>query len=529
MEKKIKDLDAFLEAAGIQLTEYMPEKPRPFRLSPGGTMNLSQVIKRFLDAKIYDYPEIMKALSHETAFLKLLMAYAKEKGIESEERSPSRGTPEQQAKVADLVLYKDISFTMDKEPKYFTGTKDGRRSSMPAHHYVSVLGIKDPEIQATPVILEYSPRSPLGINMKKTDTREILPHMNSYIPPEWMQHEGDLPDELPPLFKKLVDHVFPTEEGREFFFHWVYTSLVSRAETYLILQGKGAVGKNRIKIHLRALHGHLNSSDGKKSTLTGNFNNQLGENTLLYFDEIKFTEAEENVMKEVPNGTLSIEKKFENSTQSTRIYCSLVLANNKERDNFIAFDARKFCPVELNTISLLDSMTSEEVAEMSSKVEFHDHKDFDIAYIAQIGRWILKHGQSDKWVGCEYRGPRFWALANASMSQWQKKLLQFIFHPPELAVEFISKKKFKYSEVLESYKILVTRKDRVPTSMVVDFSNAQHFFDIYRDLRGDQIFKTRRIPKDPMGDFNITILKDPYMGEDREPEEIQTDRPEDLL
>ncbi len=510
----IEDLSKFLELAGIDIIEVMPDKARPVRINMAGTVSIVTLIKRLGETRNYDYPHILKIMSKEKDFSDLILEYAKEKDLIK--KKIIKTSAEEIEKLSNLVLYKDISFTLDKEPQFIVGTKDGKRSSYPAHHFISTFEVAEPELEAIPVVLEYSPRDKLGLYIKKTDTGEKIEHMNSYIPPEWMEYEEETPDELPELFKKLIWHVFPTEEAREFFFHWTYKSLTSRAETYLILQGAGAVGKNRVKIHLRALHGNLNSSDGKKSTLTTNFNSQLAQNTLIYFDELKFTLDEENVMKEIPNGTISIEEKHKNQTRSTRIFCSMVIANNKERDNSLPFDARKFSPIELNTRPLLNSMTDKEIEEMSAKVEFSDKSEYDLKYIAQIGRWILKHGKSKKWPTCEYLGPRFWVLCHSSMSMWQKRLIEFIFNHPPTSDGVFDGDYFTYSLVQEEYDKIISKRKRNNNTPQADFTTAQHFFEVFRDLRGDKIFEVKRIPRNPLGDFKVKILKPPYMGDDEE-------------
>ena len=127
----------------------------------------------------------------------------------------------------------------------------------------------------------------------------------------------------------------------------MYAALFNRAYTFLILCGAGGIGKNRLKLVNKALHGHHNAIDGKKSTFTERFNSQLYDCTEAWFDELTYTMDMENVMKEIQNDTISIERKGIDATRSTKIYASSVISNNKPRDNYIAFDARKFVPLQL--------------------------------------------------------------------------------------------------------------------------------------------------------------------------------------
>src|SRR5690606_21243232 len=110
---------------------------------------------------------------------------------------------------------------------------------------------------------------------------------------------------------------------------WLYHSMFKRSFVYLILCGAPGTGKNRLKLVLRALHGHINTIDGKRSTLIERFNSQLADSTLAWFDELHYNMEMENTMKELQNDSISIERKGIDATRSTSIHASLIISNNK--------------------------------------------------------------------------------------------------------------------------------------------------------------------------------------------------------
>ncbi len=412
----------------------------------------------------------------------------------------------------DYVLAKDVNFTLDKEPDYFLINDKDMISSLPAHHYISTMEIENPDRHAAPYIREYAPRSPHGITAKTVLSGETLDHINSYIPPSWLSFKGEVPDELPPeidlLFKQIKNPM-----DRKFFLHWIYQSLTSRAQVYLILQGDPAVGKNRIKAVIKALHGSHNTVDGKKNSLTGNFNSQLANNTYVHFDEMKYTVDEENIMKEIPNGSIAIEEKFKDTTRSTRIYCSMIISNNKPRDNYIAFDARKFAPLTLSNKRLETVIPKSKIAEFSAKIDFDDAPTYDIAYIAQIGRWILKHGNSEKeFPQGEYRGPKFWELAHSSMFTWQKAIVKVLTQ-----IEMHSKVPAQHIKALADGKLLYSQAQNIATKsknlkirdsdFPGDYTSAFYFLTIFRGLNGEKIFEVEPTDDHIYGDFTIKLLE----------------------
>ena len=500
--------DNILKSINMEIRRYDPSKVRSITLSSGGTLSLEKFIKKFYElngmAKLSSTMdlELIEAVAKDP--IKLIETLAKEKSIDVQENKKNS-----QPAIPDR--YKDLTMNIDethpgKEIKILmTDSRDIVRD-VSGHLYIKLMGMKEEEAihHARKVVPDYRPRDPNGLFEEDNDGMTIHV-LNTYRPPAWMEYDGPLPDKLPEEFEKVVKHVFPSKIEREFQFNWLYASLFSRSFTYLILCGAPGIGKNRIKLVWRALHGIHNSIDGKKSTITERFNSQLAGCTMAWFDELHYNQEMENVMKEVQNDSISIERKGIDATRSTKIYASSVISNNKPRDNYIAFDARKFVPLQLTNKRLDVSMTSKEIDRLTKYVEDPQKEEYNIKFIAQIGRWIKKHGWTGKWPTLEYKGPMFYKLAHTSMSRWQKRAATVIIESEPRAgsrVKHEKNKGFLWSTIEEAN---FKKGDKV--SNFPDYTSIKYFFDIFVDGTGTKSFETTPVQGSLMGDFWVKCLK----------------------
>lgn len=504
-------LGSILDSLNITLKKFDPEKPRPIFTDNGPTSlaKFSQSLKEKLGQDIYKDLETVKMLSEPKFLMEALEEYSREISVHvadlkaAKSRAFAEAIPEE---YNSLTLNLDPSH-VGRDIKFYMTTKDEYMHHLSGTLYIRMMQMEENDAIAIArkLVPEYMPRAGRGASAQISINGDPIDIFNVYNPPQWMAYEGKLPDKLPPLFEKLICHILPLKIEREYFFSWLYYSLFERAYVYLILCGAPAVGKNRLKLVLRALHGFQNTIDGKKSTLVERFNSQLADATLAWFDELHYTSEMENVMKELQNDTISIERKGVDATRSTRIYSSLVISNNKPRDNYIAFDARKFAPLVVNPKRLETSMTPEEITELSKKIEDWTKPEFDVAFIAQIGRWIKKHGKSKKWPNLEYKGPMFYKLAHTSMSKWQKKALTIVMETdlrrpgPRMVVDL--KKGFLWSSIEE----FMNRKGE-RTSTLPEYSTVKHFFDVFVDAAGEKSFDTLHVENSITNDFWVRPL-----------------------
>ncbi len=495
-----------LAVADIVISKFDPIKARPVSTNQG-TVSLekfSKMLREALGKKAIKYPDVFEALHDQKALVKLIKDFAEEEEILVDKNAPK----EMPKELDGMTLNMDLASGRDTE--FFVTSSDEVQSVITGASYIKLAGLKDPEAVAVArkVVRSYEPRRKPGVTPKKFDDGLILDVYNTYQVPPWKKADVKIPLRPPALFEKLVKHLFPLPIEQEYFYSWLYYSLYDRAFVYLVLCGPPGTGKNRLKLVLRALHGHLNTIDGKRSTLVERFNSQLSECTLAWFDELKYNEDMENVMKELQNDSISIERKGVDATRATSIHASLVISNNKPRDNFLAMDARKFAPLLLNPNRLEKSMTPDEINELTGKVERPDSKTYDIDFLARIALWIKKNGKSKKWPHLEYRGPMFYKLAHTSMSRAQKKAASMVLElNPKQSNKLVydEKKGFLWSSVEEfSMRKNGDRSLKFPP----DYSTTKHFFDVFLDGTGRKAFKTIDVPGSLMGDFWVKKILD---------------------
>lgn len=494
-----------LDSINVRVLSYDPSKTRPLKLSTGPAYSIDKFASLLRNEhvdKIVDYPEIAKATKDVSKLREIVEDYSRENKLLHDKRAGA--IPDH---LSNLVLYWDVS---EDDPCFFVATKEGRLYEASGNSYIRMCGMDAEAVnrEAIKVVRDYRPRSPGNTFVETGASGEPITIFNTYQLPEWMRYEGKLPDKLPEEFDLLVRHLFPIPIERKFFFHWLYGSLFDRAMTFLVLCGTAGAGKNVLKMVLRALHGDSNTVDGKGSTLKERFNSQLAESTLIWFDELRYTEETENVMKEMQNDSISIERKGVDASRSTRIYASAIVSNNKPRDNFIAFDARKFVPLQIAKSRLERSLTQEQIDKITKSVETAKNFSYDIKYIAQIGRWIQKHGRSDRreWARYEYRGPMFYKLAHTSMTRWQKKIADMLVMGKVEGSKIVydPKKGYLWSSIDEQSK----RKHGEKALQFPDNTTVNSFLDTFVGLKGEKVFQTTPIEGSLVNDFYVKMIVD---------------------
>lgn len=502
-----------LNSVNIKIVKYDPSKQRSVVTSIG-TMTVekfSGVILEKLGSKHREYPEIFDAVYDLSKMGELIKAATEEEGT-LVSNSEDIVIPD------DLIQYTlnvDKSAKKATDEEFFLTTKDEIISRVSGRYYLQRCGMqKIGHNIARSVFPEYHPRKPAGVfTAINAQTEEPETILNTYMPAEWARWKqknrsewNRLSKSAPKLFLKLLLHLIPDREERNYFYAWLYASLTARSYVYLVLCGAPGAGKNRLKLVLRALHGADNVNDGKKSTLDNRFNSQLSKGTLTWFDELKYDSDMENVMKEMQNDYLSIERKGVDATRSSTIHSSMVISNNKPRDNFIAFDARKFAPINLGTKDLRHSMTEAEIDLLTRKVEA-GKEDFDVKFVAQIAKWILAIGEKHlkKYPTLEYRGSMFWTLAHTSMTRWQKKSISALVDKKtgiKLGWDF-EESAHLWSKVEEK----LVKRSGEHSMTFPDYSSVKAFFDIFRDGNGVKAFDTKLVAgNNILGDFWIYPL-----------------------
>jgi hypothetical protein len=517
----VKEFSDYLKAVNLVVVKYSPEKERGLYLknSIKGIGRDKFLKELFLKLKTTppDNLELLKIIFREETAIELLNEYLLEVDRALIENKGSNDNLPQA--LQGLTLNIDIT---DCTKLFMTDSKN-RISYVDAKLYCSLSGIRENEVTKYGRIVYpmYNPRISKNFYEGQipgySTTENIL---NTYIPPVWVEMKPSA-KKCPRLFMKLINHLTPNDTDRNYLLYWIRKSLVDRAMVYLVLCGAPGIGKNTLKRVLRALHGDLNLVDGKKSTITTQFNAQLSQGTLIWFDELRYTETEENFMKEIPNDTISIEAKGVDATRSTQLFGSYVISNNKPRDNYLSMDARKFAPVTLTTQRLEKSMTTEEINDLLNKVD-SSKPEYDPQFIADIAHYIIENCDSDKWPNDEYRSEMFHILTHTSMTRWQKRAIDILVNLKEGSKKVYGIEKADRGEVnrfktgefgsikCSNLEILFESYNKVQKNNVIfpEYSSVEAFLSYYRDLSGNKIFKVSKIPKNIYNDFCIEKLRD---------------------
>jgi len=509
-------LKAALEQAGMTIRAYDPSKTRSIRTATGiyTVERFSQDLMKALGKKLINHPEVFDGTQDSSQMEKLIEEYAAQE-LEVV-GSSSKTIP---AELSHLQLNIDISSNEVGFKKYFCTTQEELLDpTTSGQYYILKCDLKEEAHHiARAVIPKYMPRRNNGVHVESsTVTRTPARYFNSYVPPLWElwkrrnPKEWDaLPAKPPEPVIRIIQHVIPNKHERNFFYAWLYTSLVKRAYTFLVLQGDPGIGKNRLKLIMRSLHGSNNGSDGKKETFGANqskFNSQMEENTFLWFDELKYGPDMEPRMKEYQNDYISIEKKGQDASRSTEIFCSMVISNNHPRDNYLLFNSRKFAPLVLANKPLTAVMSPSDIQEISERLD-DTHPNFDVKLVAQVAKWICSIGPkyTPQWPNLEYQGPKFWELCHSSMSRWQKIAVLALTVENQkrgpLGGWDENKKAFLWSGVEMSLR----KKKEFESKDYRDAATVRAFFKTYRSMEGKEVFEIEDV-NGTIADFWIRPL-----------------------
>lgn len=513
----MNDLKKALIAANITVKKFDLSKVRPVY-----TAKTSVSISKFgeelvtaLGPRLIEHPAIVETINQPTKMEKLLEEYAKEEGLMADKETAN--TVFIPPEISHLTLNIDKSSRESNYKRFFCTTQeefiDPHTSGL---FFLELCGLsaQDAVPIARQVVPKYMPRRGPGIHPSVDNkTQAVTNYFNTFIPPDWQLWKqrnptawDKLKDSPPEEIVRFLQHLIPLKVEREYLYAWIYHSLMRRAYVYLVLQGNPGVGKNRLKLLLRALHGSVNSADGKKETFGANqskFNSQMEDNTMIWYDELKYDAEMEPRMKEYQNDYIPIERKGIDATRSTEIFCSMVISNNYPRDNYLLFNSRKFVPLVLGDKALTAAMDPDEIALMSDKLD-ETRPTYDVKYVARIAKWLIRVGRKyhNRWPNLEYQGPKFWELAHASMSRWQK-IAVLALTVQNARGPFAGwdeeRKAFLWSKVEESLR----RKKEYESRDYRDPTTVKAFFETYCDNKGNKVFEVEPIEKSVIKDFWI--------------------------
>lgn len=516
MEKHPDDFLGFEEKSDRIVAEYKGRRI--------GVMDFAAILKQEVISNLAEYSSCVDCTMYVTSSDKSIATMLKSN---FEEFKIDRGPIEIPEYMRGAKLVRILEYDSDaNKNKYLVLNSSGYVTDLPASHYRITFQLKDLEDHAIPAYPVYYPTKGPGLFDYVNSSGDKVKAVNTYLPPFWISEfdkaEAKLPKEIDALFSQIEGDM-----DKKYFLYFLRQMIWSKNSSYLILQGSGGIGKTTMKSVFKALVGPSNFATGKNSIFKSVFNSAIENTKLMVFDEAHYTYDEEPFMKELPNPSISIEAKFKNATKETRIFSSFVLMNNKEKDNYIAYDARKFCPVRLKDRRLETVLSSEEIANISRKCgESLTLEDYDPKYIAQIAKYLWEKCDYGKlFPQGEYRGPKFWQICRTSMFSWQAALIEALEDPGTflgnarggevLAAIEIGELSYSFlqSKILQSFKD--GKKGRSAPKFPNDFSSARHFLNIYKDLNGNTVYTTKDI-QDKYGydDFYVVVPKTKRRPED---------------
>lgn len=232
----------------------------------------------------------------------------------------------------------------------------------------------------------YNPHGSYGLTLMPATNAVYL--ANQYVPPEW--RTLDVEPELPEEIDRLMAHLFPKDECREFVYTWIYHSLTSRAGTYLYLCGGQGSGKNSLANIVAALHGAGNTSNPKQDGIHGRFNQFLKNRSFVFFDEYNCrTRQDKDTLKRIINERVQIEAKNKDH-EDIDIHASYFIANNSLEALGLEPTDRRFSVPDVTHAAILPALGANFVSDLMVKLKDH-------AYVARLGRWILANFREPKW------------------------------------------------------------------------------------------------------------------------------------
>lgn len=274
-------------------------------------------------------------------------------------------------------------------------------------------------------IFEYDPYNIESFVPVDFEGQQVL-KVNTYRPPKWRSYLFFDPNnqflECPDFIWEVLIHLFPDEKCRKFVIHWLYTALVGRNETYLVLNGKKGIGKGVFCLLARMLVGRENFTEAPDSLLSTHFNSALDKKRIIVMDEFKVGKSEHTKLKRYINKFQNIEKKGVDADKATEIYNSYIIQNNDVTDMYIESDDRRFSVVDISSIPLTKSINKEKLDKLVKRIEEEEER---LAY--DFGNWIYLQGKDLELDSFSvWRGEKFFELAYSSLYEWKKFLVDKI-------------------------------------------------------------------------------------------------------
>jgi len=301
---------------------------------------------------------------------------------------------------------------------------------------------------ATQSLFVFDPYDITKAREKPYETSTIM-EINLYTVPPWQLGEVIPNAKCPSIIWEFLTHLIPDEVCRKHVLAWMHFALTDRCETYLVLCGDKGIGKGVFcSSLLKKLIGEDNYNEPPLSIFSKEFNGSMERKRLLVFDEVQVTtKANMQTAKRYINKYLSFEKKGVDATNATEIFSSNIMSFNGVDDLKLEWDERRFTVPELVETRLDKAWSKAKIKDLIWTIEEDEEA------IKQFGYWILQmniSGELDP--SSEYKGPHFWRIVYASLTGWQKSLVDAAISGTKAEIELKnvqgSTKKLANSEIM---------------------------------------------------------------------------------
>jgi len=268
--------------------------------------------------------------------------------------------------------------------------------------------------------VEYNPYEIFKLKLVDGSNNQYI--VNTYEPPTWKSIYDEVEANYDEDIEKLINHLFPKKEDREFVFNWIYHSLTTRSGTYLYLCGGQGSGKNTLALLLSKLHGYHNSSSPKQDSLRNRFNFYLKEKRLVFFDEFNCRgRQDKDILKSIINNRVQIEGKGKDH-EDVEVFASYVIANNSLEAIGLDPVDRRFSVPDITHENITDKYPRKWIRELIKKF------DNDLI-IASFAKYVLENYEDTKYYNEEpYQKSRFeeivFATARMGISETLAKVLK---------------------------------------------------------------------------------------------------------
>jgi hypothetical protein len=275
----------------------------------------------------------------------------------------------------------------------------------------------------------YDPYDISTLVMMPFENYELL-KVNLYVPPKW-RLEINLKRECPQIVTRFLEHLFPTEDAREYVLDWLYHALTTRHEAYLVLNGAKGIGKGVFCALAKLLVGKDNYTEAPDSFLDTHFNSALDKRRVIVLDEVRVDKEAHTKLKRYINKFQNIEKKGLDADKAVETFNSFIISNNDETDMYLEHDDRRFACPDMTTVPLKYKFSTEEITELMEKIE---SEDLELA--RDFGYFIYNRGAKKYDPFSIYMGEKYHRLIQVSLKVWQKFILEKIVEGTEEVLEF---------------------------------------------------------------------------------------------